>query len=108
MSLLSIDKFDRFFYRAVLPCRISVDNFDKMVNKMEFLKIIVLIQLIFWILMTLSDELIVADVGSFDWGQKDQKVFLNWSDATLGILSACSLLLVSSMATWVVKFSREG
>ena len=31
--------------------------------------------------MTLSDELIVADVGSFDWGQKDQKVFLNWSDA---------------------------
>ena len=48
--------------------------------------------------MTLSDELIVADVGSFDWGQKDQKVFLNWSDATLGILSACSLLLVSSMA----------
>ena len=58
--------------------------------------------------MTLSDELIVADVGSFDWGQKDQKVFLNWSDATLGILSACSLLLVSSMATWVVRFSREG
>ena len=36
---------------------------------------IALIQLIFWILMTLSDELIVADVGSFDWGQKDQKVF---------------------------------
>ena len=47
--------------------------------------------------MTLSDELIVADVGSFDWGQKDQKVFLNWSDATLGILSACSLLLVSRL-----------
>ena len=104
MSLLCIDKFDR----AVLSCRISVENFDKMVNKKEFLKIIVLIQLIFWILMTLSDELIVADVGSFDWGQKDQKVFLNWSDATLGILSACSLLLVSSMATWVVRFSREG
>ena len=91
-----------------MSCRIFVENFDKMVNKMEFLKIIVLIQLIFWILMTLSDELIVADVGSFDWGQKDQKVFLNWSDATLGILSACSLLLVSSMATWVVRFSREG
>ena len=69
---------------------------------------IALTQLIFWILMTLSDELIVANVGSFDWGQKDQKVFLNWSDATLGILSACSLLLVSSMAAWVVRFSREG
>ena len=91
-------------------CRIFVENFDKMVNKMEFLKIIVLIQLIFWILMTLSDELIVANVGSFDWGQKDQKVFLNWSDATLGILSACSLLLVSTKSLYrshVVRYFYE-
>ena len=52
--------------------------------------------------MTLSDELIITDVGSFDWGQKDQKVFLNWSDATLGILSACSLLLVSRLDICVI------
>ena len=56
---------------------------------------IAMCQLMFWILMTLSDELLISNTKSFDWGQKDEKVFLQWSDATLGMLSACSLLLVS-------------
>ena len=51
-------------------------------------------QLMFWILMTLSDELLISNTKSFDWGYKDEEVYLQWSDATLGILSACSLLLV--------------
>ena len=44
--------------------------------------------------MTLSDELLISNTKSFDWGYKDEEVYLQWSDASLGILSACSLLLV--------------
>ena len=60
---------------------------------------IALLQLIFWIMMTLSDELLVSDIESFNWGQNEEKVFLNWSDGILGILSACSLLLVCSISS---------
>lgn len=68
---------------------------------------IALAQLIFWLLMTIGDELRVSD-SDFNWGQHDEAEFLQWSDATLGVLSSCSLLLVGHLVKTQSNLSWQG
>lgn len=68
---------------------------------------IALLQLTFWLLMTIADELRVSN-SDFDWGQKQDKSFLQWTDAVLGVLSSCSLLLVGHLVKSHSNISWQG
>ena len=54
-----------------------------------------LLQVSFWILLTIADEFRMTDPLDFD--SDSQKLFLHWSDGILGVFCAISLLLVGHL-----------